>query len=265
MSGRRWFTRGVTLPELLIGVIVATLLTGVTVAILSAGMRVWRACSSLNQSFPPAYAVMNRINGDLANAGFVYVPTLWADGMTYSVGDCVVCRFDVGNTPVFQNYKCLVANTAATATNKPVQGANSTYWTQSYPWIVVYSPKLDTNGIVIDPLDVNLTGVKEYYLANSTGTHGTTGTYLWLRTFTQAGTAITVTSTKKLAPNVSKLVFYSFNNPATTTTSTFTINAMAISFLGTQNNTSVTSSFNSQVDLRNNPLFMVATPAMPVL
>lgn len=63
--------------ELLITVTILALVMGVTISMLMTSMRVWRRCSGFSQAFPPAYAVIGRLNKELKNAYYVNVS---ADG-----------------------------------------------------------------------------------------------------------------------------------------------------------------------------------------
>lgn len=65
--------RGLTLIELMITVTILALVMGVTISMLMTSMRVWRRCSSFSQAFPPAYAVIGRLNKELKNAYYVSV------------------------------------------------------------------------------------------------------------------------------------------------------------------------------------------------
>lgn len=65
---------GFTLPEVLVSVVITGLIFGVVISILITSTRLWRRCSSMSEAFPPAYAVVNRINKELKNAYYVTVP-----------------------------------------------------------------------------------------------------------------------------------------------------------------------------------------------
>ncbi|MHB0935845.1 MAG: PilW family protein [Armatimonadota bacterium] len=76
--------RGLTLIELMITVTILALVMGVTISMLMTSMRVWRRCSSFSQAFPPAYAVIGRLNKELKNAYYVNVPPE-KDSITFRV------------------------------------------------------------------------------------------------------------------------------------------------------------------------------------
>jgi len=67
--------RGVTLLEMLICATITAMLAGILVVYFITTMRVWRRCSSFAQAFPPAYAVVTRLNRELKNAYYIAVAT----------------------------------------------------------------------------------------------------------------------------------------------------------------------------------------------
>jgi len=61
-------TRGVTLPEVLIAMVIMTLIAGVVSALYFASEQVWRRCSSQAQADPPAHMAISRLTKELKNA-----------------------------------------------------------------------------------------------------------------------------------------------------------------------------------------------------
>ncbi|MEI6521576.1 MAG: prepilin-type N-terminal cleavage/methylation domain-containing protein [bacterium] len=259
---------GFTLPELMIGVAISTLIFAVIVALLITSMRIWRKASTISKDYPQAFVITNRITDELMSAAYIRLPPMWASATSYSQNNVVICRFDVVDPTdtsgriksVYETYKCLVTHTSSTS-NQPVVTGASTYWTPSYPWIIIYRPTKDTNGLNITPMVADLTGVIQYYLGNSDGTASATGTYLWKRRFTQnSNNTITQTSNKYVANNVSDISFYA---ERTSTNQILTVNSLAISYLGQEKSTKNTSTFREGISFRN-PLIS-SIPSMPII
>jgi len=63
--------RGVTLVELLMGMVIMAIIGAVISSIFFASMKVWRRCSAHSQAEPPATMSINRISRELRNAYLV--------------------------------------------------------------------------------------------------------------------------------------------------------------------------------------------------
>jgi len=61
-------TRGVTLPEVLIAMVIMVLIAGVVSSLYFASLQVWRRCSSQVQAEPPAHMAIARLTKELKNA-----------------------------------------------------------------------------------------------------------------------------------------------------------------------------------------------------
>lgn len=86
-SGRRSgsASRGVTLPELMIAMVIMLLMVGVISSIYFASLHVWRRCSSQSQADPPAHISLDRITQELKNAYMVNSPDTASDYITVTL------------------------------------------------------------------------------------------------------------------------------------------------------------------------------------
>lgn len=259
---------GFTLPELMIGITISVLIFAVIVALLITSMRVWRKASSISKDYPQAFMLTNRITDELMSSAYVKLPPMWASTISYAQNDVVICRFDVVDTTdtnnrtkaVYETFKCIVTHTSSTS-NKPVVTGTSTYWTPSNPWIIIYRPLKDTDGLNVTPMVADKTGVIQYYLGTSNGTASATGTYLWKRRFNQnTNNSITQISNRFVANNVSDISFYT---EKTSTNQILTVNSLAISFIGQEKSTKDITTFREGISFRN-PL-VTSIPAMPTI
>jgi len=69
----RMRSHGFTLTELLVSTAIIALIGGVICAILATSYRIWKRTNVMNTAFPPAYAALNIINGELRNAAYVNI------------------------------------------------------------------------------------------------------------------------------------------------------------------------------------------------
>jgi len=74
--------RGVTLVELLMGMVIMAIIGAVISSIFFASMKVWRRCSAHGQAEPPATMSINRISHELRNA--YVVNTMGEDTITFT-------------------------------------------------------------------------------------------------------------------------------------------------------------------------------------
>ena len=75
--------RGVTLIELLMGMVIAAIIGAVISSIFFASLTVWRRCSAQGQADPPATMSINRIARELRNA--YLVDSMGADTITFTL------------------------------------------------------------------------------------------------------------------------------------------------------------------------------------
>jgi len=86
-SGRRSgsASRGVTLPELMIAMVIMLLMVGVISSIYFASLHVWRRCSSQSQADPPAHISLDRVTAELKNAYQVNSPDTATNYITFTL------------------------------------------------------------------------------------------------------------------------------------------------------------------------------------
>ena len=271
----RRMRRGFTFPELMISMVISAMIFIVTIFAMTTSMRVWQRASSLNQAYPPAYQILSHINADLLNSAYVLLPPLWTSGTSYAVGSQVVCLFTVADPNdslgrtlnVYQTFTCLVANTASSS-NTPVQNTASADWAPAPSWIIIYAPLMSGSYPAL-PFDESDNNVVAFYISDTTGKVGNTGTNLWRMTFNQnSNNTVTVLTRTNLAANVSSLSFYSATASGNQILS---VDSIAVSLLGTQNSktvegdtsgTKTTSTFSCGIAFRNPSV--ATAPSLPL-